>query len=297
MAKQGDKKRKANFSTNELKVLVEEMEVHYEFLSAKFCDSVTNARKDEIWRTIATKVNSVAAASRTVADIRKKWDDIKSRTKKRASEIHKDAKKTGGGEPSEKPLTDIEEKIIDVIGKTIVYGLPGVDTASISSVTTADSGEEDVMIMESEPEEPFAGKVELEIFPRCKRAKVDGDGVKDVPLGKKTAGKSDISENAKLTEPLRKKKEDVTKKVSGKGEHKEILDLMDIERRRLEIDERRLEIDEKRLLMEERMLEMEEKRIELEERRVAVEEWQAWENTDENQNYKANESTSSYTSL
>ena len=50
--------------------------------------------------------------------------------KKRPNDIKKEHNKTGGGEPSDKQLSELEERIIAIIGTTLIYGLPHtIDTA------------------------------------------------------------------------------------------------------------------------------------------------------------------------
>lgn len=52
-------------------------------VNAKFTDSVTNAKKMKAWQEIAELVNTVSPVGRSVEEVKKKWEDMKTRTKKK----------------------------------------------------------------------------------------------------------------------------------------------------------------------------------------------------------------------
>lgn len=79
---------------------------------------------------------------RSIADVRTKWTDLRSRTKAKASKLLKEFRKTGGGEVEEIPLTIMEEKLLSLThaerkvvklgGQQWLFGIDGgVDTADI----------------------------------------------------------------------------------------------------------------------------------------------------------------------
>ena len=124
-----EKEKKPRFSEKEIEVLVQNIKEKSEILNSKFTDVVSNGKKKESWRNIADAVNSVSFTTRTIEELKKKWDDIKRGTKKRASAIKKDGTKTGGGVLEIPPLTSMEEDVVSVIGEERVFGLSnGVDT-------------------------------------------------------------------------------------------------------------------------------------------------------------------------
>ena len=61
---------------------VDRVQPNFKLLLSKFSDNVTNAKKETMWKNIAIAINSVSPAERTVAELQKKWDDLKSHTKK-----------------------------------------------------------------------------------------------------------------------------------------------------------------------------------------------------------------------
>ena len=70
--KQG-KKRKQNFSSAECALLVDLVEKNIETLRGQFSSSITNSKKQELWKTIASRINSLGYEKRTPSEIRDKW--------------------------------------------------------------------------------------------------------------------------------------------------------------------------------------------------------------------------------
>ena len=124
------RKRKANFTTEELEILVDEVSKRKRILFDKFNDSLSIKTKVDTWKDIASKVNAVSSAVRTHDDIRKKWSDFASASKGKGSQRAKSMRKTGGGKDESPALTTLEEKALSVLGPTAVDGIGGaVDTA------------------------------------------------------------------------------------------------------------------------------------------------------------------------
>ena len=67
------KARKQNFSASEIAVLTERVEKNLSLIQSKFTNSVTNQKKNEMWKKIADAVNAVGVAMRTTAEVREKW--------------------------------------------------------------------------------------------------------------------------------------------------------------------------------------------------------------------------------
>jgi hypothetical protein len=125
--------RKSRYSDTELNVLVDNIAKHYVTITSKFTDVVTNGKKNKVWASITTSVNSCGVTLRTVSEIRKKWDDLKSRTKAKAALLKRELSKTGGGKKTKIELTDLERRIIALLGETRIKGVKGaVDTAKRS---------------------------------------------------------------------------------------------------------------------------------------------------------------------
>ena len=87
--------RKANFSDEEMSCLQEEFGEIASVLQSRLTNSVTNKRKKHIWEAICAKVNSRGIERRTIAELKKKWAEIKSVSLCIISARH--YPKTGGG--------------------------------------------------------------------------------------------------------------------------------------------------------------------------------------------------------
>ena len=111
--KQG-KKRKQNFTPAECNLLVNLVEQNLETLRGQFSNTVTNAKKQKLWETITSKVNSFGYEKRTPIEIREKWRNMTQIAKKTNSGIMRSQRKTGGGPPV-KPPTTTTQKIINLL--------------------------------------------------------------------------------------------------------------------------------------------------------------------------------------
>ena len=66
---------------------------------------------------------------RTVPELKKKWQDIKSSTKTKEGKRRKELKRTGGGEADYVQLNEVEALAVGVIGNTAIEGVnPGIDS-------------------------------------------------------------------------------------------------------------------------------------------------------------------------
>eukprot|EP00745_Piridium_sociabile_P037869 TRINITY_DN69115_c0_g2_i3.p1 TRINITY_DN69115_c0_g2~~TRINITY_DN69115_c0_g2_i3.p1 ORF type:complete len:129 (+),score=25.29 TRINITY_DN69115_c0_g2_i3:363-749(+) len=102
--------RKPNFSADEIRVFLEEMQIERALLFSSFNPSVTNPQKTDTWKKMAEKVKACGVAVRTVQELKDKWRSMKGAVlnKKR------DERKTGGGPPP--PPVPYEDIILDIIG-------------------------------------------------------------------------------------------------------------------------------------------------------------------------------------
>ena len=104
---QKKKQRKYNFSTDEIRVLIEEYEAKRDIFEGNFSNTLTNIKKKSAWE----EVNALGVDSMTVEEIKIKWKNLCSSAKGSSHEVKKSTHKTGGG-PAPKPSTETEERII-----------------------------------------------------------------------------------------------------------------------------------------------------------------------------------------
>ncbi|KAJ3640494.1 hypothetical protein Zmor_017859 [Zophobas morio] len=124
------KARGKNFTKTELLALVDAIEARRKFLFGPLQGpTLTQYHRDRAWEKVVEAVNAVAPVVRTTKDIKKKFKDLKTRTKQKANAFKRSTKKTGGGENEETPLNEMEQKIISFIGTESIEGIAGgIDT-------------------------------------------------------------------------------------------------------------------------------------------------------------------------
>ena len=125
-----ERKRKPNFSVNEISVITENVKNHLAVIQSKLTNNITNRKKNEVWQEITDAVNAVGTAGRTLAEVKDKWKNLHSTVKKEFSTFRKETKKTGGG-PAPKPPSASSEKIIEVFEDTPAFsGLNGFEAGT-----------------------------------------------------------------------------------------------------------------------------------------------------------------------
>ncbi|XP_030075545.1 t-SNARE domain-containing protein 1 isoform X1 [Microcaecilia unicolor] len=79
----GPRKRKEKFSSIELEILVAEVTKSHSKLYGSERVNLSQPERERIWADIARKINAVARSPRTTRDLRRRWDDMKRRTKEK----------------------------------------------------------------------------------------------------------------------------------------------------------------------------------------------------------------------
>jgi len=122
--------RKRNFTTSESNLLVAMGREHLEMLNSRQTNLVTNKYKEDLWKVITAEINKINGFSdREWKDVRKKFADICSSTKKKERMTGKERRKTGGGIASSVRLNAAEQLLADVIPRAAVSGISsGTDT-------------------------------------------------------------------------------------------------------------------------------------------------------------------------
>ena len=82
-----EKKRKPNFSVYKIGVITENVKKHLETIQLKLRKNISNKKKQEIWEEIPQAVNAVGTANRTVSEVKNKWKNLHSTTKKKVFQI------------------------------------------------------------------------------------------------------------------------------------------------------------------------------------------------------------------
>ena len=120
MAKSERKGKKRNFT--EIEVLVGEVEARKNILFGGLSAGISNKCKIVEWQHVTAAVNAVSSVPPIMAEIKKKWSDLKVVAKKRIAEHRRTITATGGGKGTAE-LTPLEEKIHGILGATVISGV------------------------------------------------------------------------------------------------------------------------------------------------------------------------------
>ncbi|CAC5359117.1 NAIF1 [Mytilus coruscus] len=88
-----------------------------------YSDTLTNKKKKSALFEVQNSVKATSMVYRNVDEIKKKWDDVKRNTKKRAVSVRRDRNLTGGGESSVELLSSVEEAVVSLIAEKKIYGI------------------------------------------------------------------------------------------------------------------------------------------------------------------------------
>ena len=127
----GKKKRSSNWDSAEMTMLQQLVNENITVLRSKLTNSVTNSKKNAIWKEIATKINALGLHFRSDKEVKTKWQNLQTKAKKEYAENRKYAAQTGGG-PAPKPLSSETETIVDMMKDCSSFvGLKGSESSII----------------------------------------------------------------------------------------------------------------------------------------------------------------------
>ena len=119
------RERKLNFTAVESNLISELATTHLELLQGKHSPEVTNAKKQEMWKEITSKVNALGVCLRTETEVRNRWRNLTRGAKQKFTTVQKERTQTGGGPPPTQP-SQAEENIINCMKDTASFrGVPG----------------------------------------------------------------------------------------------------------------------------------------------------------------------------
>ncbi|XP_055997818.1 uncharacterized protein LOC125647092 [Ostrea edulis] len=98
-------------------------------------------------------INAVGGSDRTLKEVKKKWQDVKSSTKKKEVDRLKIQRQTRGGPPP----TDIKErerKIVGKMSKSVLCGIPGGCDSLVSEIEQVKESEGAICPVDSAAEQP-----------------------------------------------------------------------------------------------------------------------------------------------
>lgn len=121
------KKRKMNFSEREVEIILEEMEKQKHILVNHFNAGVTHITKNSAWVEILKRVNAVTTCQRELAEVKKKWSDLKTEVRRKVAQAR--AAMDGTGDCTSVPviLTSTQQRICNLLGEATIISLPAGD--------------------------------------------------------------------------------------------------------------------------------------------------------------------------
>ncbi|XP_046402673.1 uncharacterized protein LOC124168457 [Ischnura elegans] len=108
--------------------MLEYMSEHHELAFNKLVGPHGSQRKEKLWQELSLKLNSCpSGATKDVGKWVKCWQDWKCDVKQKAAKIRRHSLGTGGGPPLPvTPLSNLEERLLGLIGEVAVTGVEGV---------------------------------------------------------------------------------------------------------------------------------------------------------------------------
>ncbi|XP_069061942.1 myb-related transcription factor, partner of profilin-like [Pleurodeles waltl] len=91
--------------------------------------SVPDSHKKKIWQDILNKINAIGVSHCTLDEVRKRWCDLRSRTKERVAERMREMYDTGGGPSTVPPPTAIETMVETTLEPESVLGIGDLDSS------------------------------------------------------------------------------------------------------------------------------------------------------------------------
>lgn len=135
------KKRKTNFSEREVEIIVEEMEKQKHILVNHFNAGVTHIAKNSAWMEILKRVNAVSTCQRELAEVKKKWSDLKTEVRRKVAQARAAMEGTGDCTTVPVILTSMQQRICNLLGEATIISLPAAEAGAeiavpISSAAT-----------------------------------------------------------------------------------------------------------------------------------------------------------------
>ncbi|XP_071481384.1 uncharacterized protein [Diadema antillarum] len=143
--KKESRKRRQNYSREEKLVIVDFVKRRREDLFGKagYCGVKVEDRKRKAWEELSVKLRSSGGKEvREWRDLKKKWQDMKSRAVKLQAKAHL----TGGGPPT--PIDFVSEKILETLPPEVTEGLSSSQNeAGLGECTNSQNSEDDPQMM------------------------------------------------------------------------------------------------------------------------------------------------------
>ncbi|XP_041422893.1 myb-related transcription factor, partner of profilin-like isoform X2 [Xenopus laevis] len=132
----GTSGRAARFSSGENNALMGRIVQHYDYIIGKGAARTPACRKKAIWGEIRDAVNSVSNFQRSVANCKKRYQDIKRLLKKKLSAARKQIRGSDGAPPQYLGLFPYEEQLHQLLGPELEGGDRDMDHPEVGGPST-----------------------------------------------------------------------------------------------------------------------------------------------------------------
>ncbi|KAJ1088622.1 hypothetical protein NDU88_001778 [Pleurodeles waltl] len=92
--------------------------------------SVPDTQKKRLWQQIQEKINAIGVSHHTLEEIRKRWYDLRARTKERVAERLREMRGIGGGPSTVPPPTALESMVEQTLEPEAVLGMGELDSST-----------------------------------------------------------------------------------------------------------------------------------------------------------------------
>ena len=122
-------KKQRKWKPKESEMMLSLVKENYAFLSESLHPGKTKAMINAKWQSITDDVNALGAhpVPLTATQVKKKWSDTKSTTKKKCTALKRSRQKTGGGKPEDIELTASEQIVQSILPTVAINGIPNTD--------------------------------------------------------------------------------------------------------------------------------------------------------------------------
>ncbi|CAH1105449.1 unnamed protein product [Psylliodes chrysocephalus] len=109
-------------TTSHWQLFLELAEQFPALITSKFNGPQGKAQGNELWKTVAARLNGLGYGEKTILEWRRALTDWKSKVKVKASKLRCSLTLTGGGSCDTPPLTGLEEKLLGLMGRKCLEG-------------------------------------------------------------------------------------------------------------------------------------------------------------------------------
>lgn len=121
-------------------VFLDYAEKYPQIITGKFQSLNGKQEQQKMWTKISEKLNALGMGEKSAQKWKAAVIDWKSKTKTKAAQIKSHITKTGGGGPAKK-LSEIEERLLALIGWTAVHGDASLEEVGIENSGTEETSE------------------------------------------------------------------------------------------------------------------------------------------------------------